>query len=56
PRRHVTAVAELTATGAPAEAEAEAKALIEAESSDEARTDLVRVRRRGAGTELAPNA
>ncbi|MFB7469535.1 biotin synthase BioB [Kitasatospora sp. NPDC056184] len=27
-----------------------------AEAGDEARTDLVRVRRRGAGTELAPNA
>ncbi|WP_030276670.1 biotin synthase BioB [Streptomyces sp. NRRL B-24484] len=48
--------AEPAATGAAAEVEAEAKALIEAESSDEARTDLVRVRRRGAGTELAPNA
>ncbi|KDN81090.1 biotin synthase BioB [Kitasatospora cheerisanensis] len=39
-----------SATGADVEAEAAAG------ESDEARTDLVRVRRRGAGTELAPNA
>jgi len=41
--------------GHQAEKSAEKNAEASADE-DEARTDLVRVRRRGAGTELAPNA
>ncbi|WP_354643739.1 biotin synthase BioB [Kitasatospora camelliae] len=42
--------------GGHAPAEPVASAGADDEAEDEARTDLVRVRRRGAGTELAPNA
>ncbi|MFC7182087.1 biotin synthase BioB, partial [Kitasatospora paranensis] len=41
---------------AAADAPASEPVADDAAGTDEARTDLVRVRRRGAGTELAPNA
>ncbi|MFJ1754929.1 biotin synthase BioB [Kitasatospora sp. NPDC088134] len=54
--------AEAAAEAAAVDAEASAEPVTvpgtdpRTDSADEARTDLVRVRRRGAGTELAPNA